>query len=465
MKQRMRLSNPGVDGQTIREKTVTLNVGHIKRFSMKRGVFFCFLFSTLCFPSNGQIREILDNGEVLEYYSGMVFETLGESMYSYRFIYGRYPEDKQALLDFHLEKAKVEEHVLFHGLILDFENGSVEFEYYDDSLYTALLAKRDSLITADLNDPENVLTVSGDTCTFTYAKATRDPFYYGFDESVPTFKLRAIQCIGGPGDLQKKDYRSFRQHIQTLAYDKNGRCLWSLCSEAPYLPREVDWKFRYVVSRDPGDYPDGDGSYGLARPVLIPVTITRNGMLNYDVSCLDGLQLYCRGFYELGSTADSRGTIMIEEALDSDYLDTIKTYTKAFFDKHEEVDRMELWELLLFNKPPECSKDTLTGLRVLHLNEIDTPPLCNGVSFPDGFLSEYIRRFHPENDNPYRYAIQFVIDKNGKLLAPRFRDKTSDMLNPYEKQILERVNQMQDWEPGRDKGDPVDVFITVPVIY
>ena len=144
---------------------------------MKRVLSIILLMTAFYLPSNGQIREILDNGEVLEYYSGMVFETLGESMYSYRFIYGRYPEDKQALLDFHLEKAKVEEHVLFRGLLFNLEEGSVEFEYDDEDHYNALLAKRDSLITVDLNNPENVLTVSGDTCTFTYAKATREPFF------------------------------------------------------------------------------------------------------------------------------------------------------------------------------------------------------------------------------------------------------------------------------------------------
>ena len=433
---------------------------------MKRFFLSVLLVSALCLPSNGQIREILDDGRVAEYYSGLVFETLGESMYSYRFIYGRYPEDKQTLLNFHLEKAKEEKHVLFRGLLFDFGKDSVEFEYDDDNHYSALLAKRDSLITVDLNDPENVLTVSGDTCTFTYAKATRESYYYAFDENFSDFKLRAIQCIGGPEVLQKKDYRSFRQHIRTLAYDKNGKCLWPLCSEAPYLSREVDWEFRYVVSRDPGNYADGSG-YSLARPVLIPFTITRSGILSYDVSCLDGLQLYCRAFRDLNSTADSEGTITIEEALDPDYREAIKTYTKTFFDEHEEVDRMELWELVLFNNPPECLKDELTGLRVLKLFDIDTPPLCNGVPFPEGFLPKYLRRFHPEKseENPYRYAVQFVIDKNGKLLAPRFKGKTSEMLSAYEKQILERVSQMQDWEPGRDKGIPVDVFITVPEIF
>ena len=432
---------------------------------MKKVLSVFLLIMAFCLPSMGQIREIFDSGESVDYTGGLVFETLGESIYSYRFVYGRYPEDKQALLDFQRDRSKIEakDDELFRGGILNLFIGG---EYYDFSRFTKLLAKRDSLIAVDLNDPENVLTVSGDTCTFSYAKATRESYYYAFDENFSDFKLRAIQCIGGPEVLQKKDYRSFRQHIRTLAYDKNGKCLWPLCSEAPYLSREVDWEFRYVVSRDPGNYADGSG-YSLARPVLIPFTITRSGILSYDVSCLDGLQLYCRAFRDLNSTADSEGTITIEEALDPDYREAIKTYTKTFFDEHEEVDRMELWELVLFNNPPECLKDELTGLRVLNLFDIDTPPLCNGVPFPEGFLPEYLRRFHPEKseENPYRYAVQFVIDNNGKLLAPRFKGKTSEMLSAYEKQILERVSQMQDWEPGRDKGIPVDAFITVPEIF
>lgn len=442
---------------------------------MRRVLYVFLLIMAFCLPSNGQIREILDDGEVLEYYSGMVFETLGESMYSYRFIYGRYPEDKQTLLNFHLEKAKVEEHVLFRGLLLDFENGSVEFEEDDDSDYTALLAKRDSLITVDLNDPENVLTVSGDTCTFTYAKATRELFYYGFDESVSDFKLRAIQCIGGPEDLQKKDYLPFRQHIRTLVYDKDGKCLLPLCSDAPYAPREVSWKYNYVVSRDPAEYHEGGGVYSLARPVLIPFTITRSGALSYDVSCLDGMQLYYRK--DVSSTGDSIDAIKIEDAIDPEYLDALKTYTKVIFDEHEEVDCVKLWELVWFNNLPKkyiSFKDGITGLGVYKIDRVDTPPRCNGVPFTEGFLPEFLRRFHPEksDDDPYSFEVMFVIDKDGKLVGPRMwvgnrfiNGETTDKASAFEKQVFETVNQIQDWEPGKVDGTPVNVFLTVPVIF
>ena len=444
---------------------------------MRRVLYVFILIMAFCLPSNGQIREIFDNGEIVEYNGGLIFETLGESIYSYRFVYGRYPEDKQALLDFQLDRAKVEakEKVLLRGLLLDLFSGDVEFEYLDDSLHTSLLAKRDRLIAVDLNDPENVLTVIGDTCTFTYAKATRESYYFGLDDPIPGVKLRAIQCIGGPADLQKKDYRSFRQHIHTLAYDKNGKWLWQLCSDAPYSPREVSWKYNFVVSRDPGDYPDGDGVYGLARPVLIPFTITRSGALSYDVSCLDGMQLYYRT--EVNSTADSIDTIAIEDAIDPEYLDALKTYTKVIFDEHEEVDRVKLWELVWFNNLPKgyvSFYDHITGLGVYKSDRVDTLPLCNGLPFTEGFLQEFKRRFHPEksDDNPDSFEVVFIIDKDGKLVGPRMwvgkrfiNGATTDELSAFEKQVFETVNQIQDWEPGKVDGTPVNTFLTVPVIF
>ena len=441
---------------------------------MKRTYLLILLLLALCLPLNGQVREVFDNGDSVEFTSGLVFKTLGEAIYSYRFVYGRYPDDKQALLDFQRERSIEEVKKTIELLHEPFLHLVVDGEYYDDSLYTNLIAKRDSLIAVDLNNPENVLTVIGDTCTFTYANATRYSYYYGLEES-PDLKIRAIQCIGKLADLQKKDNLSFRHNIYTLAFDKNGKCLWPLCSEAPFLPREVEWKYRFIVSMDAGDYPDRHGSWGLARPVYIPFTVTRSGALSYDVSCLDGMQLYYRT--EVHSTADSIGPIKIEDAIDPDYLDAIKTYTKAFFDEHEEVDSMKLWELVVFNNLPEgCTpgKDAITGLGYFSLNDLDTNPLCNGRPFLNGFCLEFNRRFHlePSGDNPLRFSVIFIVDKDGNLVGPRVKTSSSDkyknasdQLSAYERQILETVSQIQDWEPGKVNGNPVNVIITVPVIY
>ena len=187
------------------------------------------------------------------------------------------------------------------------------------------------------------------------------------------------------------------------------------------------------------------------------------------------MQLYYRT--EVNSTADSIDTIAIEDAIDPDYLDALKTYTKVIFDEHEEVDSVKLWELVYFNNLPKryiSFRDGITGLGVYGLDRLDTLPLCNGVSFSEGFLREFARRFHPEpsDDNPYQFSVKFVIDKNGKLVGPRVKTPSSDyyksadkQLSAYEKHVLEIVNQIQNWEPGKVDGTPVNVLLTVPIIF
>ena len=169
----------------------------------------CFII-TFCHPSFGQIREIYDDGEIVEGYHFSVFFSLGDAMFSYRLTYGRYPDDKRVLLDYFLEGSKD------------------EFDYYSaDSTIIRLLAERDSILTVDLSAPENVLTVSGDTCTFSYARATREITFYDLGDTVGVRrKLSAVQSIGGPVEQQKKDYDRFRMWAHSLAYDKNGKCLW-----------------------------------------------------------------------------------------------------------------------------------------------------------------------------------------------------------------------------------------------
>ena len=308
---------------------------------MKRVFFFVLLLSLSCLPSFGQIREIFDDGEVVEGYGGDLIFSLGEAMLSYRIVYGQYPDNKRVLLDYFLEVSKD------------------DYDYFGtDSTFINMLAERDSIYTVDLNAPENVLAVTGDTCTFSYARPLREYTFTSIDDTlVVVRKLSAVQCIGGLVDMQRKDNGRFLMWLRSRAYDKNGKCLWSLCSESPFMPREVNRQFRYVVTMDPYEEDDSEMVFIVMEdfsPVFVPITITRSGMIGYgnDILRLEGVQLY---YQELGKPVSSDsaiGTITLKEALDPDHLNAIKTYTKSYFDEHEEVDRMELWELILFNNPP-----------------------------------------------------------------------------------------------------------------
>ena len=309
---------------------------------MKRIISIILLMTVFCLPSFGQIREIFDDGEVVEGYGGDLIFSLGEAMLSYRIVYGQYPDNKRVLLDYFLEVSKD------------------DYDYFGtDSTFISMLAERDSIYTVDLNAPENVLAVTGDTCTFSYAKATREiTFLPELDDTVGVAvvrKLSAVQSIGGPVEQQKKDYDRFRMWAHSRAYDKNGKCLWSLCSESPMMPREVNRQFRYLVTLDPFEENKSEIEIiGNRRPVLVPITITRSGMIRYgnDMPRLKGIQMYYQELGKAFSSENALGTITLKEALDPDHLNAIKTYTKSYFDEHEEVDRMELWELILFNNPP-----------------------------------------------------------------------------------------------------------------
>ena len=75
---------------------------------MKRVFFFVLLLSLFCLPSNGQIREIYEDGKIVNHNGGGFFISLGEAMFSYRVVYGRYPDEKRILLDYFLEVSKDE---------------------------------------------------------------------------------------------------------------------------------------------------------------------------------------------------------------------------------------------------------------------------------------------------------------------------------------------------------------------
>ena len=296
---------------------------------MKRVFFFVLLLSLFCLPSNGQIRYIAEDGETYKVHDQLQWEGLPGFLFSYRTYFGHYPENKHALLDFCREITKFNS---YNCLSYDWEIVDMR-TYTDENLRAKYLAKKDSVLTELINDSRNELTVSGDTCLFSIAK-----------------ERGTIQCAGGPEDLQKYDYVDFWQWIGSMFFDKEGKVLWSLGSVAPMIPGEVNRPFRYIVTMK--YLSTGIASEDRTASVFIPITMTRSGAFRYDLSCLDGIQLF---YKERGAQHESTnilGTISAEEAIDPDRLDAVKAYLKSFLDQHEEVDSIKTWELVLFNNPP-----------------------------------------------------------------------------------------------------------------
>ena len=288
---------------------------------MKKFFLLVLLLSAFCSPSFAQIRFIDENGEVYDGFSGGIV-SLDEEIFLYRVIYGRYPKDKKELHDFCLDKNRYHDFADDIGILKQIE--------MKHKAYSKLTKAR-----------RNKLTVSGDTCTFYIAK------WRG-----------TYQLIGGLAELQKEDYRAFRNFACARFYDRDGEVLWSLCGESPSLPSAVDnlkTRFGYIVTTD-GD----DKNWPiLDAPMMFPVTMTRDGTFTYDLSCLEGVQLYYQQYGKRWDSTNRIGPVTIEEAFDQDYIDTIKAYMTDYLDQHEEVYTMKLWELVLFNNPPESSNESL----------------------------------------------------------------------------------------------------------
>ena len=91
--------------------------------------------------------------------------------------------------------------------------------------------------------------------------------------------------------------------------------------------------------------------------------------------------------------------------------------------------------------------------------------------FPNGgmaglmqFLSKNIKypQIAQENGTQGRVTVQFVVNKDGSIVdAVVLRG-----VDPYlDKEALRVVNLMPKWKPGKQRGKPVRVRYTVPVMF
>ena len=278
---------------------------------MNKDLLIVILISLLCLPSVGQVR-VIEKDET-EYAAIGEVGNLGEELLLYREIYGQYPKDKDTLIDFIMDECR--------------------YKSIDSLSYLNLIEKRRKRFIKLLKNRNNRYSTTGDTCSF-YISKTRS----------------TLQCVGGIAEMQKSDSYLFRIWTFSRFYDYYGNHLWSRCSESPFMPRDIRMRFSNIVTTDPKGLNEQDITHKQwTPPVLIPITMTRNGEFSYDVSCLNGLQLYYQKYgqpYENGNTI---GSITIEDAIDSKYLEAMKAYLKDFMDKHEDIYSIKLWELVLFN--------------------------------------------------------------------------------------------------------------------
>ena len=169
--------------------------------------------------------------------------------------------------------------------------------------------------------------------------------------------------MGGVAELQKYDSDQFQFWAGSQCYDKNGEYLWSLDVDAPFLLTAVEdltKRYNYIVTMAPRHYEDcyeNSDEYVMIksprmRPVFVPVTMNRSGMFSYDLSSLEGIQLYFQTYGEQFIPTNTIGPITIQEAFDLNYFSVLEGHMKEFMETHDEVERISLWEMVLFKQRP-----------------------------------------------------------------------------------------------------------------
>ena len=106
--------------------------------------------------------------------------------------------------------------------------------------------------------------------------------------------------------------------------------------------------------------------------------------------------------------------------------------------------------------------DELTGIKAYTEFKVDSSPYFGNDT--NGFSQEFCRIAnipHTDGETTEREVeVQFIIEKTGKLIGPRIKDKESEQLNEEERQVIETISKIQNWTPGIYEGEPVDVFLT-----
>ena len=62
-----------------------------------------------------------------------------------------------------------------------------------------------------------------------------------------------------------------------------------------------------------------------------------------------------------------------------------------------------------------------------------------------------------------RVLCSFIIDKEGKVTEPHVVKSSGTQC--LDDEAVRIVSLMPDWKPGKDKGEPVNVLYTIPILF
>lgn len=104
--------------------------------------------------------------------------------------------------------------------------------------------------------------------------------------------------------------------------------------------------------------------------------------------------------------------------------------------------------------------DSLTRRKVYTFVE-EMPHYKGGNrAFINDFCQNFHFKFREHEDIQTKLQVQFVINKKGHLIGARIYKKEEE-LTRFEKEGLEILKSMQNWQSGKHKNKKVDVIVTM----
>lgn len=109
----------------------------------------------------------------------------------------------------------------------------------------------------------------------------------------------------------------------------------------------------------------------------------------------------------------------------------------------------------------------LSGLRedLPKLQAEEMPEYTGGMSAMMNFIKENIK--YPEDAKKAgkegRVVCSFIVDKEGRVTEPHVVQSSGTQ--SLDDEAVRLVSLMPDWKPGKDKGEPVNVLYTIPILF
>ncbi|EGK01418.1 energy transducer TonB [Dysgonomonas gadei] len=144
---------------------------------------------------------------------------------------------------------------------------------------------------------------------------------------------------------------------------------------------------------------------------------------------------------------------------DSLVMDIIKAMPKWEWEKDvKNIKDTDFTLPVIFRLPIEGVAD---GEEIRHTAD-QMPSFPGGEQEMFNFLRDNLKWVDDGTDFQGRVVIRFIVTKEGKIVKPVVIRSLS---SATDKEALRVINLMPDWIPGKHKGELVNVYYTIPIVF